>query len=88
LNCYKGVNKTTQAINLYYEIIMDDSIKFEIKDSDTNKDIKSVRIFRSYKQENGENVWGYIDSLHPMSTMELLILKNTLQEYLYNNDWD
>ena len=68
---------------------MEQSIRFEVKDSDTNSDIKSVQIFRAYtNQENGEISWGYIDSLHPMSKMDLLILKNTIQEYLQNNDWD
>ena len=68
---------------------MEQPIRFEVKDSDTNSDIKSVQIFRPYtNQENEKISWGYIDSLHPMSKMDLLILKNTIQEYLQNNDWD
>ncbi len=67
---------------------MEPTIKFEVKDSEINSDIKSVQIFRPYNKENGETSWGYVDSLHPMSKMDLLILKNTIQEYLQNNDWD
>lgn len=66
---------------------MNDTIRFKIVDSDTNKDLKSVQIERSYNTENGDVVWGYVDSLHPMSIMDLLILKNTLQEYIHKNDW-
>lgn len=67
---------------------MEQPIKFKVKDSDINSDIKSVQVFRPYaNQENGEISWGYIDSLHPMSKMELLNLRNFLQEYLQNNDW-
>jgi hypothetical protein len=67
---------------------MEQPIKFHVKNSEINPDLQSVQIFRPHKQENGSISWGYIDSLHPMSKMELLILKNTLQEYLQNNDWD
>lgn len=68
---------------------MEPTIKFEVKDSEINSDIKSVQIFRPYNnKENRETSWGYVDSLHPMSKMDLLILKNTIQEYLQNNDWD
>ncbi len=67
---------------------MQDTIKFKIVDSETNSDIKSMQVFRPYKSENGEITWGYIDSLHPMSKMDLLILKNTIQEYLQKYDWD
>ena len=66
---------------------MNDTIRFNIVDSDTNKDLKSVQIERPYNTENGDVVWGYVDSLHPMSIMDLLILKNTLQEYIHKNDW-
>ena len=66
---------------------MNDTIRFNIVDSDTNKDLKSVQIERPYNTENGDIVWGYVDSLHPMSIMDLLILKNTLQEYIHKNDW-
>jgi|TARA_B100001094_G_scaffold77332_1_gene73672 hypothetical protein len=67
---------------------MEQPIKFHVKNSEINSDLQSVQIFRPHEQENGNISWGYIDSLHPMSKMELLILKNTLQEYLQNNDWD
>ena len=68
---------------------MEPTIKFQVKDSEINSDIKSVQIFRPYNnKENEETSWGYVDSLHPMSKMDLLILKNTIQEYLQNNDWD
>jgi hypothetical protein len=61
---------------------MQDTIKSKIVDSETNSDIKSMQVFRPYESENGEITWGYIDSLHPMSIMDLMILKNTLQEYI------
>ena len=61
------------------------SIKFEIKQ---DKDLCSLQIYRGYDQENGETKFSYIDSCHPMSKMELHTLKNFLQEYLHNNDWD
>ena len=68
---------------------MEPTIKFEVKDSEINSDIKSVQIFRPYNnKETGETSWGYVDSLHPMSKMDLLILKNTIQEYLQKYDWD
>ena len=73
--------------HLESDLIMNDTIRFKIVDSDTNKDLKSVQIERSYNTENGDVVWGYVDSLHPMSIMDLLILKNTLQEYIHKNDW-
>lgn len=66
---------------------MKPTIKFVVKDSPENKDIKSVQVYRAYTDEKQETLWGYVDSLHPMSTMELLELKNTLQEYIQNNDW-
>lgn len=64
---------------------MNTDIKFEIK---TENDINSIVIYRAYTQENGDVNWSYIDSCHPMSKMELHTLKNFLQEYLHNNDWD
>ena len=67
---------------------MQDTIKFKIVDGETNSDVKSMQVFRPYKSESGEITWGYIDSLHPMSKMDLLILKNTIQEYLQKYDWD
>ena len=73
--------------HLESDLIMNDTIRFNIVDSDTNKDLKSVQIERPYNTENGDVVWGYVDSLHPMSIMDLLILKNTLQEYIHKNDW-
>ena len=66
---------------------MEDTIRFKIVNSDTDPSIKSIQVSRPYTKENGETVWGYVDSLHPMSIMDLLILKNTLQEYIQNNDW-
>tara|TARA_B100001778_G_C18555051_1_gene614907 strand:+ start:629 stop:832 length:204 start_codon:yes stop_codon:yes gene_type:complete len=66
---------------------MEETIRFKIVDSDTDSNVKSVQVNRPYRKENGETVWGYVDSLHPMSIMDLLILKNTLQEYIQNNDW-
>lgn len=66
---------------------MDDpSIKFNIK-TDKDKVAHSIEIYRSYTRENGEVYWSYIDSCHSMNKMELLVLKNFLQEYLHNNDW-
>lgn len=73
--------------HLESDLIMNDTIRFNIVDSDTNKDLKSVQIERPYNTEKGDVVWGYVDSLHPMSIMDLLILKNTLQEYIHKNDW-
>ena len=67
---------------------MSDTIRFKVVDGDINPDIKSVQIYRPYITENEEVNWGYIDSLHPMSKMDLLILKNTIQEYLQKYDWD
>ena len=67
---------------------MEETIRFKIVDSDTDANVKSVQVNRPYIKENGETVWGYVDSLHPMSIMDLLILKNTLQEYIQNNDWN
>lgn len=66
---------------------MKPTIKFVIKNSPDNNNIKSVQVHRAYIEEDGNILWGYVDSLHPMSTMELLELKNTLQEYIQNNDW-
>lgn len=63
------------------------TIKFKINPEKSQLDIQSVEVYRSYKNENDEIFWGYIDSLHPMSKMELLNLRNFLQEYLQNNDW-
>tara|TARA_B100002019_G_scaffold288513_1_gene302273 strand:+ start:1299 stop:1502 length:204 start_codon:yes stop_codon:yes gene_type:complete len=67
---------------------MSDTIRFKVVDGEINPDIKSVQIYRPYITENEEVNWGYIDSLHPMSKMDLLILKNTIQEYLQKYDWD
>lgn len=61
------------------------TIKFEIKQ---DKEVCSLQIYRAYTQENGETKFSYIDSCSPMSKMELHTLKNFLQEYLHNNDWD
>lgn len=66
---------------------MKPTIKFVVKDSPDNNKIKSIQVHRAYIEEDGNVLWGYVDSLHPMSTMELLELKNTLQEYIQNNDW-
>jgi|TARA_B100000073_G_scaffold176903_1_gene146511 hypothetical protein len=65
---------------------MDEKIRFKIVDGEINPKIKSVQIYRSYKSENDEIKWGYVDSLHPMSIMDLTILKNTLNEYLFKNE--
>lgn len=63
--------------------VMKESIKFKIKKQD---DHNSLEIYRPYDRD-GQTIWSYIDSCHPMNTMELLTLKNFLQEYLHNNDW-
>jgi len=64
---------------------MNSNIKFEIK---SKEDLNSIYIYRNYGfTEDGEPKWSYIDSCHAMSKMELLVLKNFLQEYLQNNDW-
>jgi len=63
---------------------MKPSIKFEIKEE---KDIFSIMIYRPYEKNPDETKWSYIDSCHPMSKMDLHMLKNFLQEYLNNNDW-
>ena len=65
---------------------MQETIRFKIVDGEINPKIKSVQIYRPYKAENGEINWGYVDSLHPMSIMDLTILKNTLNEYLFHNE--
>lgn len=65
---------------------MQETIRFKIVDGDINPKIKSVQIYRSYNTEDGEIKWGYVDSLHPMSIMDLTILKNTLSEYLFKNE--
>lgn len=64
---------------------MQNNIKFEIKKG--NNDLNSIEIYRSYAKDNGDTNWSYIDSCHPMNTIELHRLKNFLQEYLQNNDW-
>jgi len=61
---------------------MEETIRFKIVDGEINPKIKSVQIYRPYTTENDEIVWGYVDSLHPMDIMDLMILKNTLQEYI------
>jgi hypothetical protein len=66
---------------------MEPTIKFQINSDKSQLDIQSIEIYRAYQTENNEILWGYIDSLHPMSKMELLTLRNFLQEYLQNNDW-
>lgn len=63
-----------------------DSIQFNIK-SDSSGNTLSIEFYRPYERENGEVFWSYIDSSHAMSKMELLLLRNFLQEYLHNNDW-
>lgn len=65
---------------------MQETIKFKIVDGEINRKIKSVQIYRPYTTEDGGIKWGYVDSLHPMSIMDLTILKNSLQEYLFNNE--
>ncbi len=65
---------------------MQETIKFKIVDGEIDKKIKSVQIYRPYITEDDEIKWGYVDSLHPMSIMDLTILKNSLQEYLFNNE--
>lgn len=64
---------------------MKPTIKFEIK---SKEDLNSILIYRNYGfEEKGQVKWSYIDSCHAMSKMELLTLRNFLQEYLQNNDW-
>lgn len=67
---------------------MEQSIKFKVVDGEIDPEVKSVQIYRPYTTETGEISWGYVDSLHPMSKMDLLILKNTIQEYLQKYDWN
>jgi hypothetical protein len=64
---------------------MDENIKFEVKQE---KDLLSLMIYRAYNREDKKTRWCYIDSCHPMTKIELHTLKNFLQEYLHNNDWD
>jgi hypothetical protein len=66
---------------------MEPTIKFKINPDKSELDLQSIEIYRAHTNEKGETLWGYIDSLHPMSKMELLTLRNFLQEYLQNNDW-
>lgn len=64
---------------------MNNTVKFSIKEE---KNLCSLEVYRAYDKENCDTKWSYIDSFHPMSKMELHTLKNFLQEYLHNNDWD
>lgn len=63
---------------------MNSNIKFEIKE---DKELCSISVYRGYNKEDKDIKWSYIDSCHPMSKIELHMLKNFLQEYLHNNDW-
>jgi len=64
---------------------MKKNIDFKIR---SDGDIKSVEIYRQYNKDDGSSVWSYIDSIHPMSNMELYWLKNYLQQYLQQTDWE
>ena len=66
------------------ENMLDTNIEFKIKKSN---DIYAIEVYRSNVQEDGTKFLSYIDSFHPMNSVELLVLKNFLQEYLHNNDW-
>jgi len=61
------------------------TVQFEIKQEN---DSCSILFYRAYNYDSGQIKWSYIDSFSPMSKMELHTLKNFLQEYLHNNDWD
>ena len=57
-----------------------ETISFNIKSG--KNDIHSIEFYRSYSDKNNKMNWSYIDSSHPMDTMELHRLKDFLQEYL------
>ena len=64
---------------------MEKSIDFKIKKCGGDRsEIMGIEIYRAYKQQDGETVWGYIDTLHAMNLQELITLKNFLQEYIQN----
>jgi len=60
-------------------------IKFNIKPN-SSKEFHSIDIYRVYGEDHTDNMV-YIDTVHPMTIIELNQLKNYLQEYIHNNDW-
>ena len=57
-----------------------ETISFNIKSG--KNDINSIEFYRSYSDKHNNMNWSYLDSSHPMNTMELHRLKAFLQEYL------
>lgn len=63
-----------------------EDIKFNVKKakSDSGEDIYSVEIYRRYLKDD-EVVWGYIDSMHPMTINNLQALNNYLSQLIWSN---
>lgn len=67
--------------------MLDKTIEFKIKECGTDKHLCAIEFYRPYTKSDGTETLVYIDCSHAMNKMELLMLKNFLQEYLHNNDW-
>lgn len=54
------------------------TIKFDIKKS-THSDAISLLIYRRHEESPK---WGYVDSMHPMTLEEIIVLKKFLSQIL------
>jgi hypothetical protein len=68
--------------------MLDKTIEFKIKECGSDKQLCAIEFYRPYTKTDGTEISTYIDTSHAMNKTELLMLKNFLQEYLQNNDWD
>lgn len=70
------------------ERIMEQPIEFRMKKAGVDDQLLAIEVYRTYTKGDGTVVKGFVDHLHCMNMHELIILKNFLQEYIQNNDWN
>ena len=66
---------------------MKKTIHFKIKESATTEDLCAIEIYKVNYNESNTPVYSYIDTVSPMTKMELWRLKVFLDDYIQKNTW-
>ena len=66
---------------------MKKTIHFKIKESDKIQDLCAIEIYKVNYNEDNNPVYSYVDTVSPMTKLELWRLKVFLDDYIQKNTW-
>jgi hypothetical protein len=63
------------------------TIHFQIKESPTTEDLCAIEVYKVNYNDSNTPIYSYIDTISPMTKMELWRLKVFLDDYIQKNTW-